>query len=116
MKYVDVIRYCQSLPHTSKQEYSSDGTAFSFNVGEHPFAWFETGAPIQWKFSIQVTPDLFDQLHSPPKVVQVDKPGGQWLKITRIETFDEPQVKAWIDWSYQWSYQQSLKQASSVPS
>lgn len=101
IKYADVFNYCLSLPDVNQQIHADRGKAFSFNVQGRPFAWFETGAPIQWKFSLRVENDLYHTLLNPPKVCQADKPDGQWLMISRIETFDEPQVMELIDGSYQ---------------
>jgi predicted DNA-binding protein (MmcQ/YjbR family) len=101
MTYADVLKYCLSLPDTKKHYNSDKGNAFSLKVGNEPFAYFETGAPIQWQFVVRVTPALFDQLHRPPQVKKTEKEKGHWIIITRVENFDETQLKDLIQWSYQ---------------
>lgn len=105
MKYVDVLKYCLALPAAQKHYSSASGNAFSLTVGNEPFAYFETGAPIQWQFVIRVTPVLFDELHKPPQVRKTERDKGHWLTIARVENFDEEHLKELI----QWSYRQALK-------
>lgn len=101
MTYSDVLKYCLSLPNTQKHYSSTKGNAFSLSVGDEAFAYFETGAPIQWQFVVRVTPALFEQLHRPPQVRKTEKENGHWLTIARVENFDEDYLKQLIQWSYQ---------------
>ncbi len=102
MKYVDVVRHCMALAGVTRSTISASGNAFSFNVNNEVFAYFETGAPIQWRFSLRVTAQQYEELHYPPKVLQAkDKPGGPWLTIVRVESFDETLLVDLINASYQ---------------
>lgn len=102
MKYVDVMKYCLAKPGATRVAVNAAGTAFGFSVNERFFAYFETGAPIQWRFSLQVTASNFEKLQFPPKVLPAtDKPEGHWLTIVRVESFDEDLLLELIDWSYQ---------------
>lgn len=65
MKYVDVLNYCQSLPDVQKHYSSGSCNAFSLKVANEPFAYFETGAPIQWQFVVRVTAALFVEESAP---------------------------------------------------
>ncbi|WP_317931604.1 hypothetical protein [Halioxenophilus sp. WMMB6] len=100
MKCAEVIKYCLSLPDSEQQLLNSEGTSMAFTIGKRPFAYFETGAPIQWQFSLQVTEALFNDLYSPPKIRQVEKGDGYWLTITRVENFADEDLMDMIRWSY----------------
>ena len=100
MTYADVLKYCLALPDTQKC-FSSNGKAFSLTVGNVPFAYFETGAPIQWQFVIRVTEALYEELPRPPQVRKTERGEGHWIIIARVENFDEKKLKEMILWSYQ---------------
>ena len=100
MTYADVLKYCLALPDTQKRYSSNSGKGFSLNVGDEPFAYFETGAPIQWQFVIRVTEALLDELCHPPQVRKTERGEGHWLIIARVENFDEERLKELIRWSY----------------
>lgn len=107
MKYVEVMQYCLSFPNSERRVLNRSGNAFALTVGSKPFGYFETGAPIQWQFSLQVTPQHYDELPNPPQVRQASgKPGDNWITIQRVENFDEEFLKELIDWSYQQVAQQ----------
>ncbi len=101
MKYGDVLNYCLSLPAAEKHYSSASGNAFSLSVGTEPFAYFETGAPIQWQFVVRVTAVLFEELYFPPQVRKTERGEGHWLIIARVENFDEDRLKELVHWSYQ---------------
>jgi len=103
MKCAEVFQYCRELPQSEQKTLDQDGTAIAFVAAEKPFAFFETGAPIQWKFSIQVTEELYEALHRPPKVRQTDKGEGFWLTIIGVDDYPEDELVEMIDWSYQQS-------------
>ena len=105
MKYIEVLQYCLALPDTSKHYSSQAGNAFSLTAGDAAFAYFETGAPIQWQFVVRVTEELYDKLHNPPQVRKTDRGDGHWLVITRVENFDEGLLKELIHWSYEQVHQ-----------
>lgn len=101
MKYSEVLKYLVNFPGAVKAPLNDTGTAFGFKVGETIFAYFETGAPIQWKLTLRVNEQQFQQLHYPPQILQArDKPPGYWLTIVRLENFDEPLLKELIEGSY----------------
>ncbi len=102
MNYKDAMNYCLSLPGTQRQIEMSNKQIFSLSVNNTVFGLFETGAPIQWKFSVQVAPEKLKSLLNPPmvKVAEVDSEGC-WITIVRLENFDGDQLKRLIDWSYQ---------------
>ena len=106
MKYVDVMKYCLSLPDAARKPLNAEGNAFAFTVGESVFGHFATGAPIQWRLSLRVTLQNFEALPSPPRIRQAQDQfntdhDDYWITITRVENFDDDQLKALIDWSYQ---------------
>lgn len=102
MNYIDVMKYCMSFPDAERKLLKASGTAFALTVGPNTFGYFETGAPIQWQFSLRVTPQHFDELPDPPKVRQVkDKVNEHWITIERVENFDGELLKELIAWSYQ---------------
>ena len=102
MKYVEVMRYCLSLPNTKQEALNASGKAFALKVGNNVFGQFETGAPIAWQFKLRVTPEHYEELPNPPKVRQVkDMDDDNWLIIERVENFDDEFLKELIDWSYQ---------------
>lgn len=101
MKYSEVIKYIQSHDKVVKQSLNPNGTAFGFCVEDVIFAYFETGAPIQWRLTLEVTEAQYVELHFPPQIVQArDKPEGHWLTIVRLENFDEELLTQLIDASY----------------
>ena len=62
---------------------------------------FETGAPIQWKLSLEVSEEQFRVLIYPPQITQAkDKPAGHWITIARVENCDEGLLKELIAGSY----------------
>lgn len=102
MTYIDVVRYCLSFPGTQRQVLNEAGNAFGLMVGQSMFGHFETGAPIQWQFTLRVTPEHFEELPNPPHVRQAQSPqGDHWITIRRVENFDDQLLKNLIDWSYQ---------------
>ena len=106
MKYIDVMKYCLSFPQSERKLLNSAGNAFALLAGSTPFGFFETGAPIQWQFSLPVEPQRFDELLNPPQVRQAKyKPNDHWITIQRVENFDEVLLKELIDWSYQQAVQ-----------
>ena len=113
MKYIDVMKYCLSLPNSQRRAITPAGNKFALLAGESVFGYFETGAPIQWQFSLPVSAQRFDNLLNPPQVRHADtsheqfpwrqKPDLQhenWITIQRVENFDEVLLKELIDWSY----------------
>lgn len=101
MTYFEVMKYCLGLPGVERRSTGSAGNAFVFVAGENVFAYFETGAPVQWRLTLRVTEEHYEGLYFPPKVIYAeDKPGGDWLTIVRVESFDETLLKELIDWSY----------------
>lgn len=101
MTYIDVMKYCLSLPDSRRQSLNASGNAFALLVGSQVFGYFETGAPIHWQFSLRVTPDDFDSLVNPPMVRPTpDREEDYWITIERVENFDGRQLKDLIDWSY----------------
>lgn len=117
MKYVEVMQYCLSFPGSQRELVNSSGNAFALTAGSRVFGYFETGAPIQWQFSLKVTPENYEALPNPPQVrqnrVRQDKAredkatedsarqDDYWITIQRVENFDEKLLKELIDWSYQ---------------
>lgn len=102
MTYIDVMKYCLSLPGAERKAVSPSGNRFAFTIGANIFGYFETGAPIQWQFSLRVTPEHFDELPNPPKVRQVAEwTEDHWITIRRVENFDGEFLKELIGWSYQ---------------
>ena len=112
MKCAEVIQYCKGLPKSALKPLNKPGTHISFVVNnegeEKAFAFFETGAPIQWQFSVRVTEEQFESMQSPPRIRAADKPDGYWITIARVENYDEDELIDLI----QWSYQQARQQAS----
>ncbi|GAB1257761.1 hypothetical protein NBRC116494_22630 [Aurantivibrio plasticivorans] len=106
MKYSEVMKYCLSFPETKRQPLSADGNAFALLAESSPFGYFETGAPIQWRFSLRVTESHFNDLPNPPLVRKANKKvkkedNDYWITIQRVENFDETLLKELIQWSYQ---------------
>ncbi|GAB1260463.1 MmcQ/YjbR family DNA-binding protein [Aurantivibrio plasticivorans] len=106
MKYSEVMTYCLSFPETKRQALSAEGNAFALLAQSSPFGYFETGAPIQWRFSLRVTESHFNDLANPPLVRKAGDKGkeGQhdyWITIQRVENFSETLLKELIQWSYQ---------------
>lgn len=102
MNYIDVMKYCLSFPNAERISLTEKGNIFALSVGTTPFGYFETGAPIQWQFTLRVTAEHFDELPDPPKVRQAkDKGEDHWLTIERVENFDGDLLKELIAWSYQ---------------
>ncbi|TVZ40830.1 putative DNA-binding protein (MmcQ/YjbR family) [Alteromonadaceae bacterium 2753L.S.0a.02] len=102
MKYVDVMKYCLAKPGTTRVALNNAGTAFGFSANGAFFGYFQTGAPIQWRLTLEVTEENYEKLLFPPKVLPADdKPKGKWLTIVRVESFDEELLLELIDWSYQ---------------
>lgn len=101
MTYPEVMKYCLSLPGAQRNVLSAANDAMALMVGSNAFGYFETGAPIQWQFSVRVTPEHYEALPNPPQVRQAsDKPDDHWITIQRVENFDGKLLKALIDWSY----------------
>ncbi len=106
MKYVEVLKYCLSLPDSARKPLNDSGMAFAFTVGDSVFGHFATGAPIQWKLSLRVTQQHFEELPNPPRIRQardqfnIDH-DDYWITIARVENFDDDFLKELIDWSYQ---------------
>lgn len=100
MHAADVMKYCLELPETERHSLTGQGTSFSFTINSEPFAYFETGAPIQWQFSLRVSDELFVIMHNPPMVRQAAKPNDNWITINRVENFDDSYLKELIRWSY----------------
>ncbi|HRH77762.1 MAG TPA: MmcQ/YjbR family DNA-binding protein [Cellvibrionaceae bacterium] len=101
MKYSEVIPYILSFDHVVKRTLNDAGTAIGFSVQERMFAFFETGAPIQWKLSLEVSEEQFRVLIYPPQITQAkDKPAGHWITIARVENCDEGLLKELIAGSY----------------
>jgi predicted DNA-binding protein (MmcQ/YjbR family) len=112
MTYKEVIKFCMALEGVSRKVLGEQGNAFALTVADSIFAYFETGAPIQWRLSLQVTAQNYDRLHFPPKTIQdKNRPGGNWLTIVRVESFDEQLLVELITWSYQ----QALLEISESP-
>lgn len=102
MQYVEVIKFCLSLPRTKRVAASDLGNAFKLCVDESVFGYFETGAPVQWHFSLRVAPDKSDDFLNPPSVRKAaDKTDDNWLTIQRVENFDEDLLKELIQGSYE---------------
>lgn len=105
MKYSDVLKFCLALPGTTRQPLSERGQSFALAVDSMPFAFFETGAPIQWQFVVRVNDVLATELIDPPHVRAASsgagRDDGHWLTILRVENFAEEQLKSMISWSYQ---------------
>ncbi len=101
MKYIDVLKYCLSLPDTRKESEVGQGQRFTLLRQDQPFAFFETGAPIQWQFVIRVSADQYESFYNPPQVRKTDRKPGFWIVITRVENFDGELLKDLIQWSYQ---------------
>ena len=102
MNYIDVMKYCLSFPDAERKLITPSGNEFALTVGENSFGYFETGAPIQWQFTLRVTPENFDELPNPPKVRQAKhRPEDHWITIERVENFDGELLKELIAWSYQ---------------
>lgn len=101
MTYTDVVKYCLTFPNTRRQVLSDSGSAFALMVDTRMFGHFATGAPVQWQFSLRVTPEDFKALPYPPHVRQDDsRQDDHWITIRRVENFDEHLLKSLIDWSY----------------
>lgn len=101
MNYIDVMKYCLSFPDTQRQVLTASGTKFALIVKDKPFGYFETGAPIQWQFSLRVTAEHFEELPNPPMVRKAtDKPEDHWITIERVENFNSHHLKELISWSY----------------
>ena len=102
MKYTEVMKYCLSFPDAERELLSPAGNAFALTVGSRAFGYFETGAPIQWRFSVRVSEQQFHELPNPPQVRQArDKPEDHWITIARVENFDGEFLKELIEGSYQ---------------
>ncbi|HAG93274.1 MAG: hypothetical protein CMK83_17820 [Pseudomonadales bacterium] len=102
MKYVDVMKYCLSLPQSRRSGLSPTGNAFALMVGEKTFGYFETAVPIQWQFSLRVSPEHFVELPNPPQVRQANNAhDGYWITIQRVENFNAELLRELIAWSYQ---------------
>jgi len=102
MSYIDVMKYCLSFPNAARKPLTASGTVFALVVGESAFGYFETGAPIQWQFSLRVPAEQFDSLPNPPMVRQAsDKPDDNWITIERVENFNSNSLRELISWSYQ---------------
>lgn len=114
MTYHQVIKYCATQQGVNRKTLNTLGTAFAFEVADTIFAYFETGAPIQWRLSVRVSEDDFNNLHFPPKVLQSkDKLDDRWLTIMRVENFDETQLNTLIDYSY--ARAQAISQRAAAP-
>lgn len=101
MTYIDVVRYCLAFPNTQRQVLSESGNAFGLMVGSTLFGHFETGAPVQWQFTLRVSAEDFVALPNPPHIRQAESAlGGHWITIRRVENFDEHLLKNLIDWSF----------------
>lgn len=101
MTYIDVVKYCLTFPNAHRQVLSQSGNVFALMVNNETFGQFETGAPVQWQFSLRVTPEDFEALPNPPHIRQADTQARDyWITIRRVENFDEQQLKKLIEWSY----------------
>ncbi|WP_290580403.1 hypothetical protein [Ketobacter sp.] len=102
MNYIDVMKFCLALPKAERKLLTPSGTAFALTVDSNTFGYFQTGAPIQWQFTLRVTPQHYVELPDPPRVRQVkEQPDEHWLTIERVENFDGELLKQLITWSYQ---------------
>lgn len=102
MKYVDVMKYCLSLEGVTRKKISPSGDAFAFAVEENVFAYFETGAPVAWRFSLLVSDEDYENLFNPPKIIRAkDKPEGNWMTIGRVEAMEDAPLLRLINWSHQ---------------
>ncbi|HMW49997.1 MAG TPA: MmcQ/YjbR family DNA-binding protein [Cellvibrionaceae bacterium] len=101
MKYSEVIPYILSFDQVTRRTISESGTAIVFCLQERIFAYFETGAPIQWKLSLEVSEAQLRELIYPPQITHAkDKPAGHWITIARVENCDEELLKELIAGSY----------------
>jgi len=106
MKYVEVLKYCLSLPQSERKSLNGEGSAFALTVSDSVFGHFATGAPIQWRLSLRVTQQHFEELPSPPRIRQAQdqfniEHDDFWITISRCENFDDDLLKDLINWSYQ---------------
>lgn len=102
MNYKEAITYCLSLPGTHKALEATEKHRIVLSVNNQIYGLFETGAPIQWKFSLQVAPEEVDKLVEPPLIRAADiGVDGHWVTIERLENFDGERLKNLIGWSYQ---------------
>lgn len=101
MQYMDVAKFCLSLPEAQRTSLSKSGSAFMFSVKGNAFGYFETGAPVQWRFSLRADQADIEDLVDPPRV-QIDKSKTDdlWLVIGRVEAFDEALLLEKIRQSY----------------
>ena len=102
MNYSEALSYCLSLPETSKHLESGKRHRIVLSVDGECYGLFETGAPIQWQFTVQIDPDQLESLLNPPQVRAADMAGGGcWITIERLENFDGARLQQLIDCSYQ---------------
>lgn len=101
MKYSEVIPYILSFDQVTRRTISETGSAIVFCLQEQIFAYFETGAPIQWKLSLEVSEEQLAELIYPPQITQAkNKPDGHWITIARVENCEEQLLKDLIAGSY----------------
>lgn len=107
MKCAEVIKFCRQIPGSEQRNLNHLGTAIGFFAQGVQFALFETGAPIQWQFSLPVSEDLYESLHSPPRILKADKGDGHWITIARVENFPDDELISLIKQAYQLTVKQS---------
>lgn len=102
MNYKEAISYCLSLPGTNKTLEATEKHRIVLSVNDQIYGLFETGAPIQWKFTLQVAPEEVEELVEPPLIRSADMDDeGHWVTIERLENFDGDRLKSLITWSHQ---------------
>ena len=107
MKYFDILKYCLALEGVSRSAAAGENTIM-LSVDGTAFAFFETDAPVHWRFSLMVTAENYTKLNAPPRILQArNKPGGYWLTIVIVESFDEELLKELINWSYMQALQKA---------
>jgi len=89
MKCADVMKFCQALPDSQQHQLSGQETEIQFSANGNPFALFHTGAPIQWQFTLAVTPDQQAEMVSPPRIRTSTRYPGTWVTIARVENYDD---------------------------
>ncbi len=102
MNYIDVMKYCLAFPNAERQPLTKSGNAFALMVNGTAFGYFETGAPIQWQFTLRVSEVNFETMPNPPMVRKASKTDDDhWLTIERVENFNGELLKELIAESYQ---------------
>ena len=92
---------CAGFPGAAERLYKEPYNILVCHVGGRTFAYFKTGQPERWRFSVRATPDRFLELTDRPGIKPARYRGRyHWVTVVKVQSVPEDYLAELVQWSY----------------